>query len=379
VKRLSEQTLYEILEVPPDASTDAIAAAVERARMLYGPGSLATYTLMTPEESALLARRIEEARETLLDPELRPLYDEEITQARSPHNGAAHTPPPAPWPPPPVFPPVRAMPPFEAPEAEDDEDDEDDEREATETAAAPDAVAPGNQPEAGRPVAPAPEAPAELVAAPSPAEAASPAPASAEPTPAAPEVPPPLAAEAPAPAEAARVEPTPAPFEPPPTPAAAEAPAAVEAPAPPPPAPPIPPARPAPIPIQLSREVTVPAATPPPIPSAAPTPVPLHPPPALPPMPVPDQTLWTGEVLRQIREARGITLPQLAERTKVTRHHIENIEADRYGLLPAPVYLRGILMSLARELRLDGQKVARSYLERFTAGAPPPSGPGRTR
>ena len=38
---------------------------------------------------------------------------------------------------------------------------------------------------------------------------------------------------------------------------------------------------------------------------------------------------WTGEVLRQIREARGLTLPQLSERTKVTRHHLENLEADR--------------------------------------------------
>jgi cytoskeletal protein RodZ len=56
----------------------------------------------------------------------------------------------------------------------------------------------------------------------------------------------------------------------------------------------------------------------------------------------------------------------------VTRHHLENIEADRFGALPAPVYLRGILMSLARELRLDGQKVARSYLER--ASTEPPSG-----
>ena len=33
----------------------------------------------------------------------------------------------------------------------------------------------------------------------------------------------------------------------------------------------------------------------------------------------------------------------------------------------APVYLRGILLALARELRLDGQKVARAYLDRAAA------------
>lgn len=84
---------------------------------------------------------------------------------------------------------------------------------------------------------------------------------------------------------------------------------------------------------------------------------------------VPEGAAWTGEMLRQVREARGLTLPQLSERTKVTRHHLENIEGDRFAALPAPVYLRGILMSLARELRLDGQKVARSYLERQATAA----------
>jgi cytoskeletal protein RodZ len=63
----------------------------------------------------------------------------------------------------------------------------------------------------------------------------------------------------------------------------------------------------------------------------------------------------------------------------VTRHHIENIEADRFDVLPAAVYLRGILLSIARELRLDGQKVARSYLERVTAASAPAPPPQRPR
>jgi cytoskeletal protein RodZ len=67
---------------------------------------------------------------------------------------------------------------------------------------------------------------------------------------------------------------------------------------------------------------------------------------------------------------------QMSERTKVTRHHIENIEMERFDKLPAPVYLRGILMSVARELRLDAQKVARSYLER-AAGSQKPTGKHR--
>ena len=88
---------------------------------------------------------------------------------------------------------------------------------------------------------------------------------------------------------------------------------------------------------------------------------------------VAEGTRFDGDMLRRAREQRGITLPQLCERTKISRHHVENLEAGRYDKLPAAVYLRGILMALAKELRLDGQKVARSYLELMTAGRPPPA------
>ena len=59
MKRLGEQTLYEILEVPADAPDAEIRAACERAREIYGAGSLVTYTLRTAEEAAFLERRID--------------------------------------------------------------------------------------------------------------------------------------------------------------------------------------------------------------------------------------------------------------------------------------------------------------------------------
>ncbi len=71
---------------------------------------------------------------------------------------------------------------------------------------------------------------------------------------------------------------------------------------------------------------------------------------------------YNGELLRKVRTALGLSLAAVAERTRIGSKHLENVEADRYDALPATVYLRGILMSLARELRLDGVKVSRSYL-----------------
>jgi hypothetical protein len=173
---------------------------------------------------------------------------------------------------------------------------------------------------------------------------------------------------------------------PPQAPAAAEPPRAAEAPAQPglaaPPAQAAaaqaPEAVPAILPSAAAAEAGAPAPTSPPFaavgerPSATPPPAPRPP---EKPVVLPDGVRWTGEQLRKAREARGLTVLQLAEKTRITRHHIENVEADRFEKLPAAVYLRGIVMSLARELRLDGQKVARSYLE-HQAASQGKAGPG---
>jgi hypothetical protein len=69
-----------------------------------------------------------------------------------------------------------------------------------------------------------------------------------------------------------------------------------------------------------------------------------------------------GDLIRQVRMARGLSLIQLSERTRISVRHLENVESDKYDQLPAAVYLRGILMNLARELGIDGLRVAKSYL-----------------
>jgi hypothetical protein len=299
VKRLADQTLYEILEVREDARPEEIQAACDRALSIYGPGSLATYTLMTVEEATLLTSRIEEARATLLDPSARARYDESLqrpAEARAKgSNGAMPAPTFGPFPP--------VIPALSSPKA-----------------------------------APAAPPPADGEAPPAP-----PPPAAAEAAPAEPAAPPPVllvttVAEPPPAAAAPREEPEP--------PAAAPKPS---------PSKPVP-SRP--IPLERALRADPPAPEPPPSARRASEP---------PPIPVPPEGVWTGDALRQAREARGLSIPQIAERTKVTRHHIDNIEGERFAALPAPVYLRGILLALARELRLDGQKVARSFLERAAA------------
>ena len=72
-----------------------------------------------------------------------------------------------------------------------------------------------------------------------------------------------------------------------------------------------------------------------------------------------------GAALRRFREQRGISLKDIAARSKIGVRYLEYIEADRHALLPAPVYLRGFLQEYARATGLEPQRTAEAYMSRL--------------
>jgi flagellar biosynthesis protein FlhG len=87
-----------------------------------------------------------------------------------------------------------------------------------------------------------------------------------------------------------------------------------------------------------------------------------------PPMPaVGPRTEYNGPLLRQIREALGIELREIVERTKIGMGYLVSLESDQFGKLPASVYVRGFLAEYARILGLDSRRVVETYLERYRA------------
>ena len=60
-----------------------------------------------------------------------------------------------------------------------------------------------------------------------------------------------------------------------------------------------------------------------------------------------------GERLRQAREAKGISLEQAEEGTKIRRRFLEALEAEDYGQLPGEAYVRGFLRNYAYFLGLN--------------------------
>jgi len=89
--------------------------------------------------------------------------------------------------------------------------------------------------------------------------------------------------------------------------------------------------------------------------------------PVLPEPPVGPETEFTGALLRAIREARGIDLLDISQRTKVGINHLRAIEDERFEAMLSPVYLRGFLVEYARYLKLDAQRVAHTFLARYNA------------
>jgi len=78
-------------------------------------------------------------------------------------------------------------------------------------------------------------------------------------------------------------------------------------------------------------------------------------------------TEFTGALLRQLREARGIDLHAISQRTKITVAYLRAIEGETIKAMPAMVYVRGFLVEYARFLRLDVKRVLDTLYQKIVA------------
>ena len=72
----------------------------------------------------------------------------------------------------------------------------------------------------------------------------------------------------------------------------------------------------------------------------------------------PPQAGGIGTQLREAREARGLSLEQLAAETRIPQRHLQTIEAGEFSALPARTYAIGFSRTYARAVGLDDADVA---------------------
>lgn len=76
---------------------------------------------------------------------------------------------------------------------------------------------------------------------------------------------------------------------------------------------------------------------------------------------------YSGALLRAVREAKGITLEQVADSTRISVRYLQAIEADAHERLPSATFVKGYVREVARLLKLDDEAVVAGYMRRLNA------------
>ncbi len=69
-----------------------------------------------------------------------------------------------------------------------------------------------------------------------------------------------------------------------------------------------------------------------------------------------------GPFLKKIRESKDIDIETISSTSKVSVNYLRAIEENAFVRLPAPVFTRGFVVSYAKALGLDANKIANSYM-----------------
>ncbi len=77
---------------------------------------------------------------------------------------------------------------------------------------------------------------------------------------------------------------------------------------------------------------------------------------------------FDGGFLQRVRLYKNISIDKLSDATRISRPYLMAVETNDYKSLPAAVFVRGFVVQIARQLGIDENKAASSYMKLFKAG-----------
>lgn len=82
-----------------------------------------------------------------------------------------------------------------------------------------------------------------------------------------------------------------------------------------------------------------------------------------------------GTRMKHLREARGVSLRQIADATKISVRALEALERNDISILPGGIFSRAFVRSYAIEIGVDPEQTVREFLSQFphdsvTVGSP---------
>ena len=89
--------------------------------------------------------------------------------------------------------------------------------------------------------------------------------------------------------------------------------------------------------------------------------------------PVPAGAPTPGTLVREAREAAGLSIDDVSQQLKLAPRQVQALEADDYAQLPGRTFVRGFMRNYARLLRLDPDALlaALPVLDALSAGNSP--------
>jgi len=90
-------------------------------------------------------------------------------------------------------------------------------------------------------------------------------------------------------------------------------------------------------------------------------------------VPVPADEPTPGTLVREAREAAGLSIDDVAQQLKLAPRQVQALEADDYALLPGRTFVRGFLRNYARLLGLDANALLAALPDGSTASLDRPA------
>lgn len=78
-----------------------------------------------------------------------------------------------------------------------------------------------------------------------------------------------------------------------------------------------------------------------------------------------------GETLRQAREAKGLSIQQIADATNMLPQQIEDLENDNFSRIAAPIYGRGFVKLYCSTVGLDPKPLVQEFMEIYNGNKQP--------
>ena len=73
--------------------------------------------------------------------------------------------------------------------------------------------------------------------------------------------------------------------------------------------------------------------------------------------------MGVGRRLRHARETKGLSMAEVAARTKIPLRQLAALEAEEYGTLPGGIFVRGHIRATAKAVGLDPAEVTEHFEE----------------